>query len=40
MWSTSAGTFHTKKVGKVGIIFCEFDSHTTYHVDVDIVELT
>jgi len=38
MWSTSAGTFHTKKVGKVDIRFCEFDSHTTYHVDADIVE--
>ena len=40
MWSTSAGTFKTKKVGKVDINFCEFDSHTTYHVDADIVEVT
>ena len=39
-WSTSAGTFKTEKVGKVDINFCEFNRHTTYHEDVDIVEYT
>ena len=39
-WSTSAGTFKTRKVGKVDITFCDFDSHTAYCVDADVVEHT
>ena len=27
-------------MGKADINFCEFDSHTAYHVDADIVEYT
>ena len=39
-WNTSAGTFTTMKVGKVDITFCEFDSHTTHHVDANVVKLS
>ena len=39
-WNTSAGTFTTKKVGKVDITFCEFDSHATHHVDANVVRLS
>ena len=39
-WNTSAGTFTTTKVGKVDITFCEFDSHTTHHVDTYVVKLS
>jgi hypothetical protein len=37
-WSTSNGTFKTKKVGEVELSFVEYSSGTKVHLRLDIVE--